>query len=239
MGLDGLDLDVEEDMSLEGIIRLILTLRADFSPGFLITLAPVATAMMEPRVPNPDFEDVSPKEPVPRQGVGNLSGFSYQALEKAVGREVAWYNTQFYCGWGDLWTPLHYAQVIEVGGWDPRKIVVGTVTNPMNGAGWTPDRMLRHTLLLARDCAGDGEFGGVMGWEYFNSVVSSGRIGGRGGDGATERIVEGRPWEWVKRIGGILRGEDVDDTWDEKMAVWDGRFGEGGAGRQDGDQRWR
>ncbi|KAI4183964.1 MAG: hypothetical protein LQ346_006211, partial [Caloplaca aetnensis] len=44
-GLDGLDLDVEEDMSLAGIIRLIDRLAADFGAGFLITLAPVAAAL--------------------------------------------------------------------------------------------------------------------------------------------------------------------------------------------------
>ena len=43
--LDGLDLDVEEPMSLNGIIRLIDRLKTDFGPEFLITLAPVATAL--------------------------------------------------------------------------------------------------------------------------------------------------------------------------------------------------
>src|SRR5699024_4452531 len=45
--LDGLDLDVEENMSLGGVIRLIDRLRADFGPGFIITLAPVAMAMLD------------------------------------------------------------------------------------------------------------------------------------------------------------------------------------------------
>ena len=43
--LDGLDLDVEEPMSLNGIVRLIDRLKADFGPEFLVTLAPVATAL--------------------------------------------------------------------------------------------------------------------------------------------------------------------------------------------------
>ncbi len=60
-GLDGLDLDVEEEMSLGGVIRLIDRLRVDFGPGFLITLAPVAAALLNPR--------------------NNLSGFDYEALE--------------------------------------------------------------------------------------------------------------------------------------------------------------
>ena len=47
--LDGIDLDVEEPMSLDGIIRLIDRLRTDFGPEFLITMAPVATALQGKR----------------------------------------------------------------------------------------------------------------------------------------------------------------------------------------------
>lgn len=49
-GFDGVDLDVEEEMSLAGIVRLVDRLRRDFKPGsegggrgFDITMAPVAT----------------------------------------------------------------------------------------------------------------------------------------------------------------------------------------------------
>lgn len=43
--LDGLDLDVEEGMSLVGVERVIDQLHSDFGDGFLVTLAPVATAL--------------------------------------------------------------------------------------------------------------------------------------------------------------------------------------------------
>ena len=43
LGLQGLDLDVEEEMSLRGVVRLVDRLRADFGGGFVITMAPVAT----------------------------------------------------------------------------------------------------------------------------------------------------------------------------------------------------
>src|SRR5438034_426982 len=71
-GLDGLDLDVEENMSLEGVIWLIDRLKADFGEHFIITLAPVATALV--------------------QGLPHLSGFSYKALEAERGPKIAWYN---------------------------------------------------------------------------------------------------------------------------------------------------
>ena len=116
-GLDGLDLDVEEHMSLAGIIRLIDRLRADFGPGFIITLAPVAAALLDAR--------------------RNLSGFDYEALEVMRGNQIAWYNAQFYCGWGDASNPVMYDMCV-VRGWAPEKIVVGLVTTPDNGAGNVP-----------------------------------------------------------------------------------------------------
>ncbi|KAK0609247.1 glycoside hydrolase superfamily [Bombardia bombarda] len=154
--LDGLDLDVEEPMSLAGVIRLIDRLRADFGAGFIITLAPVAAALLDVR--------------------RNLSGFDYEALEVMRGREISWYNAQFYCGWGDCSNPAMY-EMLLVKGWPAEKIVVGLVTNPENGSGWVPWDVLGNLmpLLVARHA----RFGGVMGWEYFNSLP-----GGRGGRGS-------------------------------------------------------
>lgn len=165
-GLDGLDLDVEEEMSLGGVIRLIDRLRADFGKEFLITLAPVAAAMLDM--------------------TKNLSGFDYEALEVMRGKEIAWYNTQFYCGWGDFSNPNMYDMMIHKG-WSPHKIVVGLVTNPANGPGFVPWYALTEVIRILR--IRYPNFGGVMGWEYFNSLP-----------GAHER-----PWEWGKELTSMLR----------------------------------
>lgn len=167
-GLDGLDLDVEEEMSLEGIIRLIDRLRSDFGPAFIITMAPVAMAML-------DFTK-------------NMSGFDYEALEVMRGTEIAWYNCQFYCGWGDCSNPLMYDLMIRKG-WPPEKLVIGTLTNPTNGPGFVPWSMLSGVLAVLKARHGN-RFGGVAGWEYFNSLP-----GGRE-----------RPWEWAKQLTSLLRG---------------------------------
>ncbi|KAA8573432.1 hypothetical protein EYC84_005017 [Monilinia fructicola] len=127
-GLDGLDLDVEEEMSLAGIIRLIDRLKADFGSGFIITLAPVAAALISER---PEH---------------NLSGFNYEALEVMRGSSIAWYNTQFYCGWGDMSKTAGY-DMMMMRGWPAHKVVVGMVTNPGNGNGWVPFEILREVLL--------------------------------------------------------------------------------------------
>lgn len=162
-GLDGLDLDVEEAMTLEGVIRLIDRLKADFGPQFLVTLAPVAAALMTPD---------------PR---ANLSGFDYEALEVMRGSSVAWYNTQFYCGWGDISNTKHYEAIIRRG-FPVNKVVVGLVTNPGNGGGFVPFEIVQEVFATLRErFAG---FGGVMGWEYFNSLPGN-----------------GEPWRWAEFMG--------------------------------------
>lgn len=109
--LDGLDLDIEEPTSLAGTIRLIDRLRADFGPEFLITLAPVATALLpgQPHLSGPEFD--------------------YRVLEQLRGEEIAWYNTQLYCGWGDAGTTAWYDAIIRAG-WNPEKVVMGLISNP-------------------------------------------------------------------------------------------------------------
>lgn len=165
-GLDGLDINVEEAMSLPSIIRLIDLLKEDFGRDFLIALSPVATAMY---------------------GQQNISGFDYEALEKAFAHKIAWYNTQFYCGWACMKSPDDYDRIIARG-WPPSKVVVGLVTNPVNCAGWVGDEELRATLTaLARKYP---TFGGVIGWEYFNAM--------------TEAEGEGKPWCWAKFMARIL-----------------------------------
>lgn len=156
--LDGVDLDVEEHMSLEGIIRLIDRLKSDLGDGFIVTLAPVAAALL---------------------GIGNLSGFDYRQLEAARAAKISWYNTQFYNNWGPADDPRMYAAIISQG-WSPQRVVYGLLTNPGNGSqGFVPlERMGAILALLMEQFP---NFGGVMGWEYFNSLP--------GGDE--------RPWEWA------------------------------------------
>ena len=166
--LDGLDLDIEEPASLPGTIRLIDRLRADFGPAFLITLAPVATALL-------------PNQP-------HLSGpaFDYRLLEQMRGHEIAWYHTQFYCGWGDASSTAWYDAIVGLG-WNPNKVVMGLVTSPCNGAGHVPWVQLENVLRTLR--ARYPAFGGVMGWEYFNALP---------GDQAA-------PWQWAANMSRCLR----------------------------------
>ncbi|KAJ6022070.1 hypothetical protein N7540_007574 [Penicillium herquei] len=168
--LDGLDLDVEEAMSLEGIIRLIDRLKADMGDEFIITLAPVAAALL---------------------GVGNLSGFDYRELEQARASKIDWYNAQFYNGWGPAEDPRMYAAMIAQG-WSPRRVVYGLLTNPGNGSqGYVSGERL--SPVLANLVEQFPNFGGVMGWEYFNALP-----GGRE-----------KPWQWAAEMSVNMGLKDL------------------------------
>ncbi len=166
-GLDGLDLDVEENMSQAGINRLIDQLTTDFGTDFIITLAPVAPAL---------------------SGGGNLSGFDYETLERDRGAKIDWYNAQFYCGWGSMAKTTDYDKIIKRGVFGPNKVVTGVVTNSANCGGYVPLSTLKDTLgqLVAKY----PNFGGVDGWEYFNSDP--------GGTAA--------PWQWAREMTSAMSG---------------------------------
>ncbi|GGV21314.1 glycosyl hydrolase family 18 protein [Streptomyces spectabilis] len=167
-GLDGVDLDVEERMSLAGIERVIDALRRDFGPGFLITLAPVGSAL---------------------SGGGNLSGFDYERLYRDRGRDIAWFNAQFYNGWGSMASTSSYDAVMRRGIVPASKVVAGTLTDPSNGgSGYVDTPRLKSTVR--RLVAKYPQMGGVMGWEYFNS-----RPGGTAA-----------PWRWAAEVSSALRG---------------------------------
>lgn len=78
-GLQGMDLDVEQSMSQVGITRLVTRLYTDFGDDFIITLAPVASALYDG---------------------GNLSGFDYEDLKTSTLAtsgidEISFYDAQF------------------------------------------------------------------------------------------------------------------------------------------------
>lgn len=175
-GLQGMDLDVEQSMSQAGITRLVERLNSDFGPQFEVTLAPVASALQP-------------------GGGPNLSGFSYSQLASTISASasgrIAFYNAQFYNGFGSMASPNDYEAIVKVGSqWTPDTVLIGQVTSPAEGGNYVAPGTLKNTVTALRDHYGDAHpLGGIMGWEYFDSEP--------GGQSA--------PWQWAQDMTAILR----------------------------------
>jgi cyclin-dependent kinase len=196
---DGLDLDIEEPTSIFLTTKLLKRLRSDFGENFLLTLAPVMPALLplKPYLAAFCYRLLHPELPPPTPLVrafikahllpshSHMSGFNHFELESSeAGKLVSWYNVQFYCGWGDAGDERLYEAIVS-SGWNPRKVVLGVVTNPENGSGFVDMDRLGRCVTKLREKYGDN-FGGIMGWEYFNA-------GGAG-----------KPEEWVRHLAGLL-----------------------------------
>lgn len=145
--IQGVDIDVEQDMSLEGVVRLIDALRADFGGDFDIILAPVASAMW---------------------GGENLSGFDYEELYRLRGDEIDWVQIQFYSGFGSLEDTRDVERIIERGVYPVDKLVLGAIGDPADGSGFV--EIDRLCATLSEVAAKYPTIGGVDVWEYFNAL---------------------------------------------------------------------
>lgn len=81
-----MDLDVEQNTDISVIENLITQLKADFGDDFIITLAPVATALTDSKQSNELDSSLLKYTPG-----SNLSGFDYITLEQQMGAQIDWY----------------------------------------------------------------------------------------------------------------------------------------------------
>jgi len=141
----------------------------------------------------------------------HLSGFNHFELESSdTGKLIDWYNVQFYCGWGDA-SDTRFYEALVTAGWNPRKLVLGVVTNPGNGAGHVPLAKLQDVVKTLSSKYGS-QFGGVMGWEYFNAY--------RDKDILAKRRPEGpEPWMWPFELAHALGKLDISYDEAERKAL--------------------
>jgi len=145
--LNGIDMDIEENVSLSNAQMLIDQLNTDFGSQFVMTMSPVASAFW---------------------GGANLSGFSYQQLyQTPEGQRINWFNGQFYSGFASLISPSDYEHAVQ-GGFPAQVVVAGMIGNPVDGGGFVPMPLVAQTVTkLTRQYS---TFGGVACWEYFNAL---------------------------------------------------------------------
>lgn len=106
--IKGIDLDIEEDVSITNVKRLIHDLNYDFGNEFIITMAPVASSLMY------DYP--------------GLGGFCYKdLLNSEEGKRINWFNGQFYF----QYDKNTYDSVIE-NGYNPEKVVMGMISSGQN-----------------------------------------------------------------------------------------------------------
>ena len=104
-------------MDLSQIQHLIDQLSADFGSGFLITLDPVGTDVTK----------------VPAYG---MAGFHYKDLYTSPeGSKLAWFNVQFYNGWGSISSTSDYDNAVT-NGFPSDKVVAGMLCNQGDGGGY-------------------------------------------------------------------------------------------------------
>ena len=198
-GLDGVDLDIELDeaqqkqglsVDIRTVVDVIDALRADFGPGFLITASPVASEFISPDENDPD----APPSPDGQYGV------DMNEMYRQRGGDIAWFNMQAYCGHGEP-TPDDYDEIVRYqrlhgAAIPPSKLVIAAITDYDNctSGGWVPVPEL--TAGLRTLTATYPDFGGIAGWEYFNSQP-----------GGTAR-----PWEWAATMRAALDAVDPEPS---------------------------
>lgn len=100
--IDGFNLDIEEQVTLENIIKLVNDLKRDF-PQKDIIFAPLSSS-------------IATDEP-------GMGGFSYKDLDNAIGDQIAYYNVQCY---SEYTTDLFNQMVAN--GYKANKLVMGMLT---------------------------------------------------------------------------------------------------------------
>ena len=136
----GIDLDIEESVSLDNVKMLIRTLTKDFGQDFIITMAPLGGSLME--------DD---------EGMG---GFVYKTLyESPEGQMIDYFNGQFY----GSFSFDSYDKAIQ-NGYPEEKVVMGMQSTQFNKETFT--KALEEVTKIKQKYP---NFGGVFNWEYFSS----------------------------------------------------------------------
>ena len=103
--IDGIDLDIEEEVSLDNVKRLINDIEHDFGPDFIISMAPIQDSL--------------------QSDTPGMGGFIYKDLYKTVeGSLIHYFNTQFYFNY----SVDAYDECVK-NGYPADKVVMGMISS--------------------------------------------------------------------------------------------------------------
>lgn len=138
--ISGIDLDIEEEVSLDNIEMLICDLHVEFGDNFIITMAPLSSSLM--------FDD---------QGMG---GFSYKDLYRScAGEFITRFHVQAY---GEYSFKTFDAMVNN--GYPAKKLILGMLSGQFNTETFK-DALTEVGKIKAKY----NDAGGVFDWEYFDA----------------------------------------------------------------------
>ena len=138
--IQGIDLDIEESVTLENVQMLIRKLVQDFGINFIITMAPVSPSL--------------------QHDGSSMAGFSYKELYQSVeGKYIHWFNVQCYYSF----SKKTYDNIIN-NGYPPEKIVMGMESGQFDES--TFKNALENVKEIKKAYP---TFGGVYDWEYLNA----------------------------------------------------------------------
>ncbi len=137
--ISGIDLDIEEETTLENVQMLIRHLVDDF-PDLTITMAPVSPSL--------------------EADGGSMAGFNYKTLyESPEGKHISWFNTQCYYSF----TKNTYDKIIK-NGYPPEKIVMGMESGQFDKDTFQNALQEVHNIITEYPT-----MAGVYDWEYLDA----------------------------------------------------------------------
>jgi hypothetical protein len=138
--IQGIDLDIEESVTLSNVQMLIKKLKKDLGKEFIITMAPVSSTL--------------------QHDGSSMAGFSYKTLyQSEEGKYIDWFNTQCYYSFSFK----TYNSIIG-NGYPPEKIVIGMESGQFNSS--TFSNALDEIKKIKDKYP---NMSGVYDWEYLNS----------------------------------------------------------------------
>lgn len=142
--ISGIDLDIEENVDINNVKKLIEDINKDFGDTFTITMAPIANSLENDN--------------------SGMGGFSYKELYKTHNKYISWFNTQCYNGSFNYNT---FNNIVN-NKYPANKIVMG-----MMSGDFTKDTFINALNEINKIKTKYNNIGGVFDWEYLNAPPDS------------------------------------------------------------------